>query len=138
MADFNEEDLTPEGLEMWRMIQASNGNADFVVEMMEEKTARKTRRTRPMTVAPVVEPQPEVQRMRIELRRLQQNSRIVVKECEDMMKVFLEKEQYFKLNEARVAKTIHTNLIERLDRILNGGSAFDHVDHLDQSTIFVR
>lgn len=62
---------------------------------------------------------------RLELRRLIHNSELVIKDCDKILDKCRTMEDYIK-NDAKVAKTIHTNLIMRLKRVLNMLPAFEH------------
>lgn len=67
----------------------------------------------------------ETQRLRLELKKLQQNSRIVIADCEKRQKAHIKREEYFSANECRVAALCHTNFIERIQRVLSGMTAFE-------------
>lgn len=116
------EELSPEGKRLWdEMMGVALEDKEFTKTVNDIAARKKSKEDKQVQV---IESE-EIQRMRLELRKLQQNSRIVVKECEELQQTFTKKEQYFKANECRVAVMCHNNFIERIDRILKGTTAFE-------------
>lgn len=76
--------------------------------------------------------------IRTQIRKLQKNSEIVVKECTELIEEYKNKECYFKANEARVAAMIHSNFIERLQLILDGVSIFNNIDDIPEDDMSIR
>jgi hypothetical protein len=69
--------------------------------------------------------------IRIELRKMIQNSKWVVAEAAKDIEQFTKEEKYFCANQSKVAHLIHTNFIERMQKILQGKAAFDYEIELD-------
>lgn len=133
------EELSEEGKELWDSMMAGDIDAEAIIANIERPNVQRVTRR----VKEVIVETDESQRIRLEMRRMIQNSKVVVAECEQLMKEYVKKEQYFKANEARVAALCHKNFIERLQRILDGQSAFDKDIPLPDTTnttntIFVR
>lgn len=124
------EQLSPEGKELWDSMMSDDFDA---AEMLQEVKTKATRRSKLMfpevqtQIKTITIENDETQRIRLELRRLIQNSKMVVQECEALQIIFTNKEQYFKANECKVAGLCHRNLMARLERILDGGTAFEDV-----------
>jgi hypothetical protein len=115
--------LTPEGQKMWNNLKE-----------MEAHIRGKAKP--PLEPPPPEKPNPykvEIDFMRDELRRMIKNSQLVITDCDNMMAKFKTYEEYM-ASEAKVAKFMHTNLIERLQRILDGLPAFNHKIELDEET----
>jgi hypothetical protein len=74
----------------------------------------------------------ETVRLRLEIRRMIQNSQWVVQEETKNIKQLTKEEKYFCANQSKIAVMIHSNLIVRLTRVLEGKSAFDHEIPLDE------
>lgn len=62
---------------------------------------------------------------KLEIKRLIRNSKMVIEDCEAILERCSTMHEYI-ANDAKVAKTVHTNLIERLKRVLDLIPAFDH------------
>ena len=62
---------------------------------------------------------------RLELKRLIRNSQMVIEDCDGILKKCRTMHEYI-ANDAKVAKTIHTNMIERFTKLLNLIPAFEH------------
>lgn len=60
-----------------------------------------------------------------EIQRMIINSERVIADCDDIILTYETQEEYL-ASDAKVAKFIHTKLIERLKKILNLENAFDH------------
>lgn len=124
------EELSDEGKQLWDKMMGEE-----VEEVVVQTTQRKT------VIKEVVVESDESMRMRLEIKKMQQNSRIVIEDCKKQQKLYIKREEYFKANECRVVILCHTNLIERLQRILDGKTAFEKDFDLDEnntSSIFVR
>lgn len=67
----------------------------------------------------------EIDFLRLEIKRLIKNSEMVVEDCDRMIALVKDKNEYLACD-AKVAKMIHLNNIKRLERILNNQPAFDH------------
>jgi len=78
----------------------------------------------PIDILKLMQDQKELLFLRKQLKKMIQNSNMVTKDCRDQIDAYTKIEQYF-ASEAKVALTCHTNLIERLNRILDGKEAFD-------------
>ncbi len=65
----------------------------------------------------------EVLRLKREMQLMIDNSRLVVRDCGEVISRYKSAEEYI-TSDAKVAKTIHENLIIRLERVMNGGEAF--------------
>lgn len=118
------DELDKEGQKLWdAMMSDPNVNymsaidVNLLDEMMDfaEAKAKKTR-----TIPPEIYERAVVQGIRLAIKVLQQNSREVVAQCTDLQEQYTKKEEYFKANEARVAKICHLRFIERLQNILDG------------------
>lgn len=82
--------------------------------------------TRKKAVTPAVARGVTADNMRLEIRKLQQNSIQVVREAKVAMEQYTKQERYFCANECKTAVYIHSNFVVRLQRILEGLPAFDH------------
>lgn len=125
------EELSDEGKALWDKMMGEEHEEEVVVEVARKKTV----------IREVVVESEESQRIRLEIKKMQQNSRIVIEDCKKQQKLYIKREEYFKANECRVVILCHTNLIERLQRILDGKTAFEKDFDLDEnntSSIFVR
>lgn len=117
MFDNNNEELSEEGQQLWNMI-GINPDRDENEDMQGIITGA-TMLVRGKRKMPVME-----KNMRIELKKLIQNSCLVIRDCELQIAYHTKRENYFKANEAKVALTIHINLIDRITTILNGSRVF--------------
>jgi hypothetical protein len=125
------DELSDEGKRLW----------DEMVEGAEKRLSKSTQTKVEKRIQHVIVETDETQRLRLELRKLQQNSRIVVKECEELIQVYTKKEEYFKANECKVAVLCHKNFIGRIERVLKGLTAFEKdikLDEEDNSDIQIR
>lgn len=71
----------------------------------------------------------DLSNMKLELIKMIVNSKMVVRDCEEILMKLNDVEAYM-LNDAKIAKTIHLNLIDRLERVLLGMSAFQDDSHI--------
>lgn len=111
------EELSDEGKKLWdRMMNEFDSEVETEAIIKEKKVVRQV----------VKVDTAETIRLRLELRKLHQNSRIVIADCEQKQKVYIKRNEYFKANECRVAAICHRNLISRIDRILDGLTAFEN------------
>lgn len=115
------EELTEEGRKMWENI----ANFEKLSQGMSILAPERLKKLK-LNMFEI-----ELMFIRTEVRKMIKNSQRVIEECEEIIKKCKTKEEYFKC-EARVAKTIHTNLIERLQRILDLNEAFDHKIFVDE------
>lgn len=137
------EELSEEGKELWDKMMGEISDIET-----KQKVRVKTRRQYPLTPDEVFSPAitkvdtEETKRIRLELKKLQQNSRIVIADCQEQQELYVKREEYFKANECRVATLCHTNFIHRLQRILDGLTAFERdielTDEGTSNTLFVR
>jgi hypothetical protein len=74
--------------------------------------------------------QKEVLFLKKEMARMIKNSELVIADCDIILEKVKTKEEYIK-SDAKVAKTLHQNNIERLIRVLDGRPAFDYEVKLD-------
>lgn len=112
--------LTDEGSRMW-----SNLTAYVEADKNKEDLQPKKLEIDPYKI--------EHDYLRLEIRKMIENSKMVIQDCNNIIIACLTKEEYY-ASEARIAKTIHTNLIGRLQRILDGQGNFDSIvlKHEDQ------
>jgi hypothetical protein len=76
--------------------------------------------------------------LRDELRRMIKNSELVVAGCKDIIATYKTKVEYIK-SDAKVAMSLHQNLIIRLKRVLEYTPAFDYditIDEEDNKLFF--
>lgn len=129
------DELTSEGKMVWDAI-SDRPNHKFIPN-------RKPRVAKDKTIATKIN---EYNQMVLEIKKLQRNSEMVVEDCQGLIALHTKNENYFCANEAKVAAMIHGNLFARLQRILDGGTAFDHEIDLpedynlpdEESPLFVR
>lgn len=113
------DELTEEGKLLWdKMMGQFNEEYNELAEVATVKS--KTTRV----IKEVIVETDESNRLRMDIKKLMQNSQMVIAECEKDLKMYTKKEQYFKANECRVAILCHTNLITRLQNILDGMPIF--------------
>lgn len=116
----DERELTEEGLRMWNNLSNYQKLAVGITLMPEPK--KRKARTHPTEI--------ELGFLRLEIKKMIKNSQMVVEDCNKLITACSNMEEYLSCD-AKVAKMIHTNLIDRLTRVLNGGEAFDHEVKLD-------
>ena len=121
--DFNQqrEELSPEGQQLWDAMMGNLAEIEAKEKIRTNGILKERRQPRPV----IVQESEQVQRMRLELKKLQQNSHIVVQDCSKLQLEYVKKEQYFKANECRVVAFCHQNFIDRIQRILDGQNAFE-------------
>jgi hypothetical protein len=124
------EDLTPEGQAMWDKMMGYTTDDYEQEHVVEVKT--KTQRV----IKEIIVETDESQRLRLDIKKLQQNSRIVIDECEKDLKRYTKKEEYFKANECKTAIHCHKNLVKRLQNILDGLPIFD--EPVATNKIFIK
>jgi hypothetical protein len=71
----------------------------------------------------------EAERLRLEMTKMMINSIMVVEDCNEIIKQITTADGYINCD-AKVAKTLHTNLVSRIQKILSGQPAFDDESHL--------
>lgn len=66
--------------------------------------------------------------LRTEIRRMIRNSETVIEQCDEIIRKLTKygTQREYLTCDARIAKTLHTRLIERLNRILKYKEAFDY------------
>jgi len=110
---YNEEDdnLTDEGDQMWKNIAAR----------MLPATIAKIERL------PIAAPkyQKEYEFLVLQIKTMIQNSKDVVRDCDNIIAQLVDAEAYF-ASEAKTAKKLHLKNIDRLERVLAGTPAFDY------------
>jgi hypothetical protein len=118
--DLNEE-LTPEGAQMFENIEKYQRLNLGLSVLPEEKKPRKPR---------ITQCDVELNAIKIQIAKLIKNSEMVIKNCDKIIAKYTTMEEYL-ASDAKVAKLCHTNLIERLERILDGREALDYEVKLD-------
>lgn len=109
------DELNEEGMNLWNNL----GNLDYMDKLLngnktiEIKGRKKKAKKSTLSIA-----------SEVEMTKLIENSRQVVRDCKLQIAHYTAKEQYFKANECKVASTIHSNFIKRLTNILEGRDAF--------------
>lgn len=83
--------------------------------------------TPPVTARPKSEV--DLSNMKLELIKMIINSKMVVRDCEEIL-YKLDNVEAYMLNDTKIAKTIHLNLIDRLERVLLGMTAFQDESHI--------
>ena len=125
------EELSDEGKKLWDMLS----NDDFAKNL---KVKKKKERSPKLL---------ENYNIRIALKKLQQNSKTVVREAEEEIQKLTKEEKYYAAYGFKVAHLVHSNLIERIQRILENKEPFDFEINLDDdnddppesiSEVFIR
>lgn len=114
-----EDVLTSEGQKMW--------------DNLSSLTAVKVKKPRQVKLSKIVfnTDRVELDFFKGEIVKLILNSELVIQDCDLIMKKYITMEEYI-ASEPKIAKTIHMNLIERLERMLNYLPAFKDESHLTQ------
>lgn len=66
--------------------------------------------------------------VQLELRRLTFNAAGLINEAEKHLEIYVKEENFFRANEMRVVIAIHSEYIYRLERIIDGFTAFETDD----------
>lgn len=121
------EELTPEGQELWN-------NIESIMRLNKGKSLLPKKRLPKIDLNEIA-----LMCIRTEIRKMIRNSELVIEQCDQVIATYKTKEEYY-TSDAKVAKRLHTNLIERLKRVLNYKPAFDHqilVDDEGPNNLFV-
>lgn len=112
-------ELTEEGRQMWLNISNHEkiANGESLLQYRKKKIK--------LNMFEV-----ELMFIRTELRRMIENSKKVISDCENIIKLCKTKEDYLS-SEAKTAKLLHERLILRLQKILDSKNAFDHHIEID-------
>lgn len=124
MSKFEEEfegELTPESKQMFDNIEKYQRLTLGLSVLPEEKKPRKPR---------ITQCDVELNFIKIQVAKLIKNSEIVIIGCDKIIAKYSTIEEYL-ASDAKIAKYCHTNLIERLERILDGKEALDYEVKLD-------
>ena len=108
--DFGEDDengLTPEGQQLWNNIARQE-------------------LPRPKAKVPVLtySCEAELESIKIQIKKMIQHSLNVINDCDEIINEYKTEKEYL-AGDAKIAKTLHGNLIGRLKRLLNGKEVFD-------------
>jgi len=110
-----EGELTEEGKKMWQNIM----DYGTIINGNPLETPRKPRKVK-ISVEKI-----ENDFYRLEIRRMIHNSKLVIQDCDRILQKCENIQDYIS-SDAKVAKTIHSNLINRLEKILKFSPAFEH------------
>ena len=113
-------ELTDEGKKIWEQISAYE-------TLMSGKSLNPTEKKRRVKLNVY---EVELYAIRLEIKRMIKNSMMVVSDCKRIIETYKTKEEYM-TSDAKVAMVIHLNLIGRLQKVLDGESAFEHEIKID-------
>lgn len=114
-------ELTEEGKKMWKDIE----NLEKLISGESLLPVNKPKRIR------INQFEIGLTFVRLEIKRMIENSKRVIVDCDKIIKTYKTQREYL-ASDAKVAKSIHQNLIDRLQRILEYKPAFDHEIKVDE------
>lgn len=118
-----DKDLQEESQELWDNLDNPEFVNNFISKEDEdviilEKKGRKSASNK------------ELIRVLGELNQLKYSSELIIKDSEKKVSYYTGTEQYFKANEAKVAKFIHENFVRSIERILKGLPTFETIGEI--------
>lgn len=116
-----ETDLTPEGQTMWDNI--------LNYEKLHKGKTLIPKEEKKLSVFEM-----EIIFIRREIRKLIKNSEAVIADCDELILTYDNMQDYL-TSDVKVAKTIHENLIKRLQRVLFYQEAFDHKIEVEEEAL---